>query len=138
MKKLLLLIAFGFLINSCSKDNHDDYSEPYQGEVLPVVSYVMPTTYAVNTVSTMTLRYKIPTTCYAYNGFYYAKDGLTRTVGINAINYDNRNCQPDGTNVYEASLNFKPVLSGTYTFKFYKGKDAAGVDIFDIETVVVP
>jgi hypothetical protein len=137
MKKLILFFGLALLF-SCSRNDRYDDGVPYYNEVLPVTSYVMPTTYAVNTVSTITLRYKIPTTCYAYNGFYYAKNGMTRTVGIETINYSDRSCQPDGTNVYEASLNFKPVLSGTYTFKFYTGKDVNGVDQFATETVIVP
>jgi hypothetical protein len=138
MKKLILFFGLALLLNSCSRNDKQDEGVPYQSEVLPVDSYVMPAIYAVNTVSTITLRYKIPTTCYAYNGFYYEKNGLTRTVGIETINYNDRNCQPDGTNVYAASLNFKPIISGTYTFKFYTGKNANGVDQFATETVIVP
>jgi hypothetical protein len=138
MKKIFLFIVLTFVLNSCSNDKHED-EYVYNGEVLPVVSYVMPTTYAVDAVSTITLRYKIPTTCYGYDGIYYDKNGMTRTVGIATYQYSNgSNCQIDGVNVYEASLNFKPVLAGTYTFKFFTGKDSAGVDQFATETVVVP
>ncbi len=139
-KKLMLLLTLGFLFNSCSKnDSDDDDRYAYKGEVLPVVSYRLPTTFAVDMVSTFTLRYKIPNTCYAYDGIYYDKNGMTRTVAINSYQYNsNRSCLPDGINIYEASLNFKPITAGTYTFKFYTGKDVNGVDQFATETVVVP
>jgi hypothetical protein len=138
MKKTLLFFVFALVLNSCSKDDHRQDEVVYNGEVLPVVSYVMPTTYAVDVVSTITLRYKIPTTCYAYDGIYYDRNGMTRTVGIATYQYNRSGCQTDGLNIYEASLNFKPALSGTYNFKFFTGTNSAGVDQFALETVVVP
>ena len=139
MKKLILLFGLAFMLNSCSRNDRQEDEVVYNGEVLPIVSYTLPTVFAVNTVSSFTLRYKIPTTCYVYDGIYYDKNGMTRTVGINSYQYtNNRTCVADGVNIYEASLNFKPTLSGTYTFKFYTGTDSAGVDQFATETVIVP
>ncbi|PDS23866.1 hypothetical protein [Flavobacterium branchiophilum] len=135
MKKILLSFAIGVTLVSCSKQ------EPYQSieyyNTLPVESVVMPTTFKVDSVSNITLKYRKPTTCYVYQGLYYEKNGFTRTVAINTINYEHGNCITETQNLYETAVNFRPVASGTYTFKFWTGT-TAGVDQFATYQAIVP
>ncbi|HLF52461.1 hypothetical protein [Flavobacterium sp.] len=124
MKKLVFLFMLIFTISSCSVDG-----EP-QSEfvVLPVESVIMPSTYAVDSISEITVKYTRPTDCYIFNGFYYDINANTRTVAINAVKLDQNNCQDDSGNLFEVPLSFKPTTDGIYVFKFWTGTDTSGVD----------
>jgi hypothetical protein len=136
MKKIILILFIAFAINSCTTDSNNDPVATYL--VLPVDSVVMPTTLAVDETSTIVVKYKKPSNCYGFNGFYYEKSGLTRTVAIEAVLFDQGNCQVEANNLHEANLNFTPSYSGTYTFKFWIGPDANGVDQYYTVDAIVP
>ncbi|MET0759482.1 MAG: hypothetical protein ABWZ56_03625 [Flavobacterium sp.] len=126
MKKLVFLIMLVFAFSSCSLDG-----EPQSEFVtLPVESVIMPESYFVNEISEITVKYRRPTVCHMFNGFYYETNENTRTVAINAVKLIQDNCQDDSTNVFEVPLNFKPTAEGFYVFKFWTGTDANGVDQF--------
>lgn len=138
MKKLLSIVFATFLLNSCTVDQEEQPS--YTVSVLPIESVVMPDPLLTNPSATpylIIIKYRNPNTCTRFNGFYYKKDLFERTVGIEVISENGRTCTTDNTLV-EKTLNFDPALPGTYTFKFYTGEDANGVNQYNIQTIVVP
>jgi hypothetical protein len=138
MKKLLSIVFAIFLLNSCTVDQEEQRS--YTISVLPIESVVMPvatTTLPAPTTYPIIIKYRNPNSCTRYNGFYYKKELLNRTVGIEVISENGRTCATDNTLV-EKTLNFEPLSPGTYTFKFYTGEDANGVNQYNIQTIVVP
>ncbi len=125
MKKIFLLISILFVFISCNLDD-----EPQsQYVLLPVESVEMPENFHVGVINQIKVKYRRPTTCHLYDSFYYQADGLTRTVGINAIKLNSNNCEnATEEGPYEVMLDFKPTEIETYTFKFWTGTNSSGVD----------
>ncbi|UFH36273.1 hypothetical protein [Flavobacterium acetivorans] len=136
MKKIALLVLFMTTLVSCSLDN--DNRDTYTYSVLPVESYTLPESFKLGETYKIELKYQKPTACHIFQGIYYAKDLNTRTIGVQTAVKDNQVCSTDVPALSETSFNFTVTATGSYIFKFYKGKDADNKDIFeDVEIQVV-
>jgi hypothetical protein len=136
MKKIVLFLIVITSFLSCSLD---DDSPTYTYSVLPVDSYVVPASFTLGQTYEIKLKYRRPSFCHIYQGIYYEKDLNTRTIGIQTAVENNQVCTHDIPPISEVSFNFTVSNTGSYVFKFYKGKDTAGKDIFeDVEVPVVP
>jgi hypothetical protein len=133
MKKIALFLVLMTTLLSCSVDEPDRYTN----YVLPIDSYTLPATFAVGATHEVKLKYQKPTACYNYRGIYYYSDSNTRTIAIYADVKDGESCTQALPPLSEVSFNFAPTTAGTYIFKFYKGKDVAGADVFEDVNVVV-
>jgi hypothetical protein len=135
MKRLLFLVSLVFLLNSCSMD---DDSINYRYEILPVDSFEIPESFVFGQTYPIKIYYKRPTTCHGFDGFFYDSYMNTRTIAVQSIVVNQSNCLEISSEepALEAVLNFKVVYQNTYLFKFYKGKDENGENIF--EEVEVP
>lgn len=129
MKKILLLLVLITTFTGCSVDN--DANDTYTFHVLPIESYEIPTTFTLGETYEIKLKYQKPTACHIYQGIYYTKDLNTRTVAVQTAVNDNEVCTADVPAVSEASFNFIVSNTGSYIFKFYKGKDTDGENIFE-------
>jgi hypothetical protein len=79
------------------------------------------------------------TSCHIYQGLYYAKNLNTRTIAIQSAVNANQVCTLEIPPLSEVSFNFLVTTTGSYVFKFYKGKDAADKNLFEeVEIQVVP
>ena len=137
MKKIALLLVFMTTLVGCSLDNGNN--DTYTFSVLPVESYTLPETFKLGEKYTIKLKYQKPTSCHIYQGIYYAKDLNTRTIGVQAAVLDKQVCGTEVPPISEASFDFQVTATGSYIFKFYKGKGADDKDIFeDVEIQVVP
>jgi hypothetical protein len=136
MKKLLVLFLSILVFSSCDLESDNP---SYHLEVLPVVSYEIPGTFVKGETYPIKLWYRLPTTCHGFNGIYYQKDATTtRTIGIHSYVLDRNDCQPlsDELEPIVATFNFMVTSTGSYLFKFYKGKDEEGNPVF--ESVEIP
>ncbi|MDI1254759.1 MAG: hypothetical protein PSV16_01550 [Flavobacterium sp.] len=136
MKKIVLLLLSVFALNACSIN---DDEPKLHFEVLPVEGYTVPESFTSGQTYEIKATYFRPTDCYFLEGLYFEKEGDTRTIGFQCSVMENSNCQPlDYQNPYEVKFNFQVLnAAGTsYTFKFYKGEDANGNNLFD--EVVIP
>ena len=133
MKKIVLFLIVIASFLSCSLDNDNT---TYTYSVLPVDSYVVPTSFTLGQTYEIKLKYQKPTSCHLYQGIYYDKNLNTRTIAIQTAVKDNQVCTQDLPPLSEVSFNFIVNNTGSYIFKFYKGKDANGVDLF--ENVEIP
>lgn len=133
MKKIAILILFITTL-SCSLD--DTNSDNYTFSVLPVDSYVVPTSFTLGETYEIKLKYQKPTSCHLYQGIYYRKDLNTRTIAIQTAVKENQICTLELPPLSEVSFNFIVTSNGSYIFKFYKGKDTNGADLF--EEVEIP
>ncbi|WP_313806095.1 hypothetical protein [Flavobacterium sp.] len=136
MKNLFyILIGLVFTLSSCSLD---DGKEDVSYELLPVNQVVMPESFKANKENPIEIKFIRPTSCHAFNSFYYDKTGNIRTVAIESIIYTNNGCEPlTVDNIAVQTLNFKPETAGEYTFKFWQGKDDNGEDIFLTYDIIV-
>lgn len=133
MKKIVLFIVLITSVLSCSVDNDNT---TYTYSVLPVESYVVPTSFTLGETYEIKLKYQKPSSCHIYQGIYYDKDLNTRTIAIQTAVQNNQVCTADVPPISEVSFNFIVNNTGSYIFKFYKGKDANGENIF--EEVEIP
>jgi hypothetical protein len=137
MKKIALLLVFVTTLFSCNLDN--DERENYNFSVLPVESYTLPENFKLGETYTIKLKYQKPTSCHLFQGIYYDKELNTRTIAIQSAVNANQVCSTEVPAVSEVAFNFLVTATGSYIFKFYKGKGADGKDLFeDVEINVVP
>jgi len=135
MKKLFLYLALITSLVSCSLDNNN--SDSYTYEVLAVDSYVVPESFTLGETYEIKLKYQKPSSCHMFQGIYYSKDLNTRTIAIQTAVQDNQVCTADIPPLSEVSFNFVVNNTGSYIFKFYKGKDDSGTDIFEEKEIQV-
>ena len=133
MKKLALLLLIAIAISSCSVSDSGDWDFV----LLPVETVTMPDTYTVGNISHILVKYKRPTQCHIFNGFYYDINENVRTVAIQTVKLNQSNCPDDSESIYEVPLEFKPTTAGDYTFKFWTGVNDSGVDQYVEYDVVV-
>jgi hypothetical protein len=134
MKKIALFILLVTSLTGCTLDNGNQDSYSY--EVLPVDSYTLPEKFTLGSTYEIKLKYSKPTECHFFQGIYYSKDLNQRTIAIQTAVKNNQVCSQQIPTQSEASFNFYVTNTGSYIFKFYKGKDASGKELF--EEVEVP
>jgi hypothetical protein len=133
MKKIVFLIALSFVFFSCDVSEEQNYTY----EINPVYQVIMPTEFAKDSVTNITVKYKRPSSCHLFSKFYYESYGFERKVAIENIKVEQDNCQTDNETVLEMPLKFLPNAIGTYHFKFWTGTDTQGVDHYLEYDVVV-
>ena len=126
MKKIIIALALSFGILSCSVEEGDSYSLV----VLPVAKVEMETAFAKDSTTTIDVKYLRPSKCYFFEDFYYQKQDLNRVVAIYNAKLNRDDCQVVQNDSVTVPLKFRPTELGTYTFKFWKGTNAQGVDEF--------
>lgn len=134
MKKIVLFVVLITSFLGCSIDN-DNTSYAYN--VLPIESYIVPAKFILGETYVIKLKYQKPTPCHSYQGIYYDKNLNTRTIAIQTAVKNNQACTQDIPPIAEVSFNFTATNIGTYIFRFYKGKNTKGEDVFeDVEISV--
>ena len=127
MKKIAALIGIFLLAISCSTDDN----EPNVNyELVPIQNITIGDELYFGEENIITIQYLKPSTCHGFNGFVYEKDGFTRTIGVQNYVVERADCQAVTGEVIEKNFVFQPTAIGTYTFKFWQGKDANGENIF--------
>jgi hypothetical protein len=129
MKKIILLFVFITTLVSCTKDNVP--SNTYTFQVLAVESYEVPASFKLGETYLIKLKYQKPTSCHLFNGIYFTTDSNTRTIAINTAVKDNEVCTTEVPPLSDASFNFIVNNTGSYIFKFYKGKNTDGSNLFE-------
>tara|TARA_R110002050_G_scaffold342_2_gene2215 strand:- start:1076 stop:1480 length:405 start_codon:yes stop_codon:yes gene_type:complete len=132
MKKILLLFAGLFLFYACL--NNDDQVN-YGYEILPIDEYTVPASFTFGEKDTVKVKYTLLNGCYNFDNIYYEYQDTARIVAVRAIVYVDENCTEMVTQK-EYELIVTATQREDYLFKFYKGVDANGENIF--EEVVVP
>lgn len=135
MKKLIFIFIVALAFNSCSLG--DDGNLDFHLEYVPIENVTIPEEFQLGETYEINVSYFRPSTCYAFNDFYYQVDLNERTVAVINTVYENADCQPLDEALAETSFNFKATSNGTYVFKFWQGEDASGNDIYYIIEVPV-
>ena len=137
MKKMALLLVLVATFFGCSPDN--DEKDNYNFSILPVASYTVPESFKFGETYVIKLKYQRPSSCHVYQGIYYDKNLNIRTIAIQSAVNANQVCTMEIPPLSEVSFNFIVTATGSYIFKFYKGKDANDKDLFEsVEIQVVP
>lgn len=137
MKKFTLLLFLTISFISCSLD--EDNGPNYHYEILPIDSYVVADTFDFGTTYQIKLFYKYPTSCHSFGGIYFDRYLNERVFAIQSIVTNSQDCVTFDENeneLREVNVDFHVLSTETYLFKFYKGKDDEGNNIF--EEVEIP
>ena len=137
MKKLInsvfLATAMGLLFTSC--DRNDD-NEIKSVDLVKIDSVkIAQDTMDIYTVQTIKTYSTYNDGCHGFYGYDYVRNGLTRNVA--AYHYSIKGNCTQATRVGVNGFNFRPEEKGSYTFKFWNGKDNSNKDIWIEKTVVV-
>ncbi len=134
MKKLFLLLFVSTLITSC--DITEDDRPNFHYEILAVESFEIPDTFNYLSTHQIKLFYKLPSNCHSLGGIYFEKQLNERIIGVQSFVVNRENCLANQDEILETSFNFEVISKENYLFKFYKGKDEQGNNIF--EEVEIP
>ncbi len=132
-KKVLLVTIVIFTLFSCSID---DDSSNFSIETLPIKEAIVPTEFIFGESYTLKVIYDLPSGCHSFYDLFYKHEDTARIVAINSIVDNNQS----GCTLALIEKEFTFVVnvrqSEDYTFKFWRGTDDNGDDIF--EEIVVP
>ena len=131
MKKAILIILTVIVLASCSSDD----TVNYRFKFLPITEAMTPDSFTFNSIDTIRVKYNLPDNCHSFRGVHYQYRDTTRIVAINAIEFTDRNCDQVITEK-ELKIPVHVRQEEDYVFKFWKGKDTEGNNIF--EEIVVP
>ena len=133
MKKALILLV-GLILFSCS--SNDDSLYNYQ-DPMPIELVDLPEEFILNEEYEITITYLKPTTCHVFNDILYQEDNnISTVIVIGTVFQNNGNCTDLNTE-FEANFNFTANNIGSHIFKFWKGLDDNGEDIYLIVEVPV-
>jgi len=133
MRKLLFFFLLAVTIASCSVDD----TEKSQEFLLPVEDVMVAETMVMGQTAAIQVKYRRPSDCHVFNGFYIDSDGYNQTISVRALKFNESNCMDDSATLYDAPLNFIPTVAGTYHFRFWAGPDANGAPTYiEFDSVV--
>ena len=131
MKKVTLLLLSTIVFYSCL--NNDEPSLAY--EFLPITINETPASFTFGETDTIKIKYTLPNGCYSFENLYYEYQDSTRVVAVTALVRLDAACTQA---LVEEEYAFPVTASQRedYIFKFWKGEDSDGEDIF--EEVIIP
>lgn len=131
MKNLFYLALIALFVTACSTDGPN-----YRPKLLTIDQSTVPQSFTFKSVDTIKVKFTLPNACHAFHSVYYQYRDTTRIVAIRAIEYLDTNCS-QATIQREIKIPIRVAQSKTYLFKFWKGKDNNGKDIFEEKAVPV-
>lgn len=131
MKKTIgLIFCFAFFF-ACNNNSQLNFEQVF----LRIKEAKTPTSFTFGKKDTIKLKYVLPSGCYSFNNIYYEKKDSTRIVAVLGLHDLESNCTQALIDE-EYDLIVEPLQKEDYIFKFWKGKDNKGENIF--EEVVIP
>ena len=138
MKKIVTLImasfTIGFSLVSCDRNDDENVIQSVDAVKIDSVK-VAQETMDVFTVQTIKTYSTYSDGCHGFYDYDYRRTDLTRNV--TAYQYKVNGVCTQATYVGTNGFNFRPEEIGTYTFKFWGGKDNNNTDIWIEKTIVV-
>jgi len=133
MKKFLILTVAFFALFSCSLDDDDSN---FRIETLPIKEALVPSAFEYGLTYSLKVIYELPSDCHSFHSLYYQYDENSRIVAINSFVNLNLACA-DVITETEFEFEVNVTQQEDYIFRFWKGKDTNGEDIFEDITVEV-
>jgi 7-cyano-7-deazaguanine synthase in queuosine biosynthesis len=121
-----------FLLVSCGLD---DDSNNFVIETLPIKEAIVPVEFDYGQRHNIMIRYELPSGCHSFYNLFYQYEGTSRIIAVNSIVNEDVACTDD-IREFEYTFEVNVVQYEDYTFKFWKGTDADGGNIF--EEIIVP
>jgi len=128
MKKLGLSLILVLLFVSCDLD--DDDSGNFSVVTLPIKSSIVPEEFNFGMQHTITVTYELPNGCHSFYNLFYQYEDTSRIVAINALLNEELACT-EAIIEMEYTFLVNVVQKEDYIFKFWKGLDEGGENIFE-------
>lgn len=129
MKRIFYVLAFVLLCSPLVSCSLDDNGSNFEYVALKVVSAEVPDSFELGQTYEIMVKYLKPNSCTFFEGFDIHKHELTTRevypIGTEITDLDD--CQELVEEV-EESFDFIVLYEDDYTFQFWTGKDADGVD----------
>ena len=130
------LVILSFLIFSCNSHRDNDERKITAISELKLDSVkVNSDTMMVNSVQSIRTYFTLHSNCEGFYQYQYAKNGMERKV--TAFYYKTDGLCSANNKAYYTQFQFQPESTGVYQFRFWKGKDNAGNDIWINKQIVV-
>ncbi len=138
MKKIVNLILMasiiGFFLISCDRNEDENVIQNVDAIKIDSVK-IAQTEMDIFTVQTIKTYSTYSDGCHGFYTYDYERDNFDRYV--TAYQYKvNGNCT-QATYVGTNGFNFRPEEKGTYTFKFWNGKDTNNKNVWIEKTIIV-
>ena len=133
MKKFALLFLGVLLFYSCL--NNDNNIPNFAYELLPIDEAVTPANLTFGETDTIAITQTLPDSCYSFDRLFYETQDTTRIVAVIAY-VDLESACTQATITEEYKFEVTATQREDYVFKFFKGTDSDGENIF--EDVIVP
>jgi len=127
MIKNLTVLCLGIvLFSSCLGDNDPNFTF----ETLPIDEAIVPASFTFGEQDTIAIKYSLKNSCYSFDNLYYEYQDTTRIVAVRAYVSLDKACVETVTQVaYKFAVNV--TQEEDYVFKFWKGTDTTGENIFE-------
>ena len=134
VKKILVSIFVLITLLSCSL-NDDDVNSNLTLKTLPIKEAIVPESFDFGQRHQITVFFDLPDECHSFYNLFYKHEGTSRIVAVNSLVNNTASCT---LAIIEKEFTFtvEATQQEDYTFKFWKGTDSNGDDIF--EDVIVP
>jgi len=132
IKNILTLALILLTVSSCSLE---DENSNLSIETLPIKEAMVPQEFEYGAIYTLKVVYDLPSGCHSFYDLYYQYESTARIIAINSVVNTNLACTEA---LIEREFEFEVSVTQQedYIFKFWKGTDSTGNDIF--EEIIVP
>ncbi|MCK0130360.1 hypothetical protein MWU59_02495 [Flavobacteriaceae bacterium F08102] len=128
------ILITAFFVITCTACSLDDNGSDASIETLPIKEAIVPEAFEYGETYTLTVTYDLPDSCHSFYDLYYEYSGDTRIVAVNSLVIGDECSSEPKTETRDFVVHVQQVED--YTFKFWKGVDDEGNDLF--EEIIVP
>ena len=132
MKRKFLYLFTIILFVSCSLD---DNTTDFEIETLTIKEAIVPSEFNFGSNHNITIIYDLPSGCHSFYELFYQYEDTARIVAVNSLVNENIACT-DALIEQEFTFTVNVLQREDYIFKFWKGTDSNGENIF--EEIIVP
>ena len=132
IKNILTLALVLLTVFSCSLEEDNSYLSI---ETLPIKEAAVPQEFEYGAIYTLKVVYDLPSGCHSFYDLYYQYESTARIIAVNSVVNTNLACT-EALIEREYEFEVSVTQQEDYIFKFWKGTDSTGKDIF--EEIIVP
>ena len=133
MKRFFLIIAITMMLASCSLD---DDSNNFELRTLPIKEAEVPAEFIFGQTYDIMVTYDLPDGCHGFHSLFFQQNANERIVAINALQ-DLQSACTEAIIEENHTFMLTALQEADYVFKFWKGVDENGENIYEEVTVPV-
>jgi nitrate/TMAO reductase-like tetraheme cytochrome c subunit len=125
-KKITVLCLLTVFVSSCLNDNEHNLTH----ELLPIDEAIVPASFIFGQKDTIAIKYTLKNSCYHFDNLYYEYQDTSRVVAVSAfVSLEDACAEIISQKEYKFAVNV--TQQEDYVFKFWKGTDSNGENIFE-------